>query len=87
MPSFLQMATLDAMKANATSLDRLTLLTLLYLALPNLIFLGGWIRPALGWTAIILLMLGLRRITGLIAWHSPNCSKPTHWVLVIVAFV
>lgn len=86
-PSFIRMATLDAVKGNAASLDRLSLLAMLYLALPNFIFLGGWIRPALGWTAIIFLILGLRRIADLINWRSPSCITPMNWVLVSVAIV
>lgn len=41
-------------------IDRLVFLVLVYLALPNVIFLIGWIKPVLAWPIVFLLMLNLR---------------------------
>ncbi|MDP2795490.1 MAG: hypothetical protein Q8O25_15655 [Sulfurisoma sp.] len=67
--------------------DSLTATALLYIALPNLIFLGGWLRPELAVIAIGLLLASLWQFLRRrdMAWALPQ-SAGALLLIVLVAF-
>jgi hypothetical protein len=51
--------------------DVLTAFALIYLAIPNLIFLGGWLRPPFALAAMSLLLAGLWQFMRAVDWKQP----------------
>lgn len=51
--------------------DALTAFALLYLSIPNLIFLGGWLRMPYAIAAMALLLAGLWQFLRTVAWKQP----------------
>ena len=68
--------------------DALTAVTLLYIALPNLIFLGGWLKLPYAVIAIPLLLVSLWQFarTQLLQWRQPY-SLSALLLIVVIGFV
>lgn len=58
---------------------------LLYLGLPNLLFLGTWFKPGAGWLAVLLLAWLMLAVCSRLKFLETGNGTQNHWMLLLVA--
>lgn len=69
-------------RSSQTAPDKLTALAVVYLALPALIFIGGWLRPAFALGLLALCIVALSRYIAS-TWGRPIHHTP--WAVLLIA--
>lgn len=67
--------------------DGITVAALLYVAVPNLVFLGGWLRPVFAVPATVLLLIALWQFIRQAQWQQQPYSLTEFFLILTVAFL